>query len=118
MIDRAFHGTQASDSAGVPARGVFLGLRRCGLSAQQAGNLAAHLQGIQPVPGGWTVDEIERLRFAHWLVASGRIGTDDLQADAGPSAPFPPSDRWGVQGSRPAPGSPQSGRDRQPASAR
>lgn len=119
MIERTFHGEAASDRAGRPTRGVFLGLRRCGLSVQQAGNLTAYLQGIHAVPGGWTVEDIERLRFVRWLIASGRIGADDMHPSSEAGWPPQPDDglRW-AWGSRLVTGSPRTGRDRQPASTR
>ena len=81
MIDQALDGRARTLSARHGMRGVFQGLRRCGLSAEQAGNLTAHLEGIRGVPGGWSVEEMQRLRFARWLVASGMIGADDATTD-------------------------------------
>jgi hypothetical protein len=31
------------------------------------------------VPGGWSVQEVQRLRFARWMVDAGRLGIDDAQ---------------------------------------
>ena len=62
---------------------MFIGLRRCGLSVEQASNLTAHLAGIQPVPGGWSLAEVERLRFLRWMVGAGRLGADDVPPRAG-----------------------------------
>jgi hypothetical protein len=58
-------------------QGLYLGLRRCGLSVEQAGNLTARLEGIGAVPGGWSLRDIQRLRFMRWLVSAGRLGADD-----------------------------------------
>jgi hypothetical protein len=58
-------------------QGLFLGLRRCGLSVEQAGNLTARLEGIGAVAGGWSLNDVQRLRFMRWLVAAGRLGADD-----------------------------------------
>jgi hypothetical protein len=79
MIDRAR--TRKRGTAGRDVRetyGVYLGLRRCGLSTAEAGNLTARLEGIHPVPGGWSLGEVERLQFLRWLVTSGRMGAGDM----------------------------------------
>ena len=81
MIDRARtmkRGTAGRDV--LKTHSVYLGLRRCGLSAAEAGNLTARLEGIHPVPGGWTLRDVERLQFLRWLITSGRFGADDLVA--------------------------------------
>jgi hypothetical protein len=83
MIDQALDGRTAVLRASRGRRGTFLGLRRCGLSVEQAGNLTAHLEGIRPVPGGWTLDEVARLQFTRWLVVSGELGSGDTSADPG-----------------------------------
>jgi len=77
MIDQALERRTADLPARRGLRGVYLGLRRCGLSVEQAGNLTARLEGIGPVPGGWSVEEVERLQFARWLVDTGLVGEDD-----------------------------------------
>ena len=77
MIDEALDGRTPGLQTSDGLRRVFLGLRRCGLSVEQAGNLTAHLEGIGPVPGGWTLDEVARLQFTRWLVTAGLLGTDD-----------------------------------------
>ena len=59
---------------------LFAQLRSVGLSAAEAGNLAARFEGLRAVPGGWTIRDVQRLRFARWLVASGRLGADDRVA--------------------------------------
>ena len=82
MIDPALDGRTSLLWSSPRRRGVFMGLRRCGLSVEQAGNLTAHLEGIHVVPGGWTLDEVARLQFTRWLVAAGELGADDIAADA------------------------------------
>ena len=81
MIDRARtmkRGTAGRDVH--KTQSVYLGLRRCGLSTAEAGNLTARLEGIQPLPGGWTLRDVERLQFLRWLITSGRFGADDMVA--------------------------------------
>lgn len=43
-----------------------------GWTACEAGNLVAFALGIRPVRSGWTVREIEHLRFLRAIVRSGR----------------------------------------------
>ena len=81
MIDQELDGRTTSLSTGRTRRKVFLGLRRCGLSIEQAGNLTAHLEGIRAVPGGWTLEEVARLQFARWMVMAGELGVDDTSTD-------------------------------------
>ena len=81
MIDRARtmkRGTAGRDVG--KTHSVYLGLRRCGLSPAEAGNLTARLEGIHAVPGGWSLRDVERLQFLRWLITSGRFGADDLVA--------------------------------------
>ena len=81
MIDRARamkRGTAGRDVRKI--RSVYAGLRRCGLSIAEAGNLTARLEGIHPVPGGWSLGEVERLQFLRWMITSGRLGADDMVA--------------------------------------
>ena len=78
MLDQALEGRATNLQIGRGIRGMFIGLRRCGLSVDQASNLTAHLAGIQPVPGGWSLAEVERLRFLRWMVSAGRLGADDV----------------------------------------
>lgn len=82
MIDQELDGRTTSLSTGRARRKVFLGLRRCGLSSEQAGNLTAHLEGIRAVPGGWTLEEVARLQFTRWMVMAGELGADDSSADS------------------------------------
>lgn len=78
MLDQGLDGRETNLQVGRGIRGMFIGLRRCGLSVEEASNLTAHLAGIQPVPGGWSLAEIERLRFLRWMVSAGRLGADDV----------------------------------------
>lgn len=48
-------------------------LARHGFSPVEAGNLAALLVGLWPAPGGWTVTQIEHLRFLRGIVRDGRL---------------------------------------------
>ena len=82
MLDQALEGRATNLQIGRGIRGMFIGLRRCGLSVEQASNLTAHLAGIQPVPGGWSLAEVERLRFLRWMVSAGRLGADDVPPPA------------------------------------
>jgi hypothetical protein len=81
MIDQGLDGRTADLHTSRARRRVFLGLRRCGLSIEQAGNLTAHLEGLRPVPGGWTLEEVARLQFTRWMVTAGELGADDTAAD-------------------------------------
>ena len=56
-----------------PAQRTFRRLRMGGLTTSEAGNLTARVKGLRAVPGGWTVEEIERLLFVRELVRQGRI---------------------------------------------
>ena len=79
MIDRARtmkRGTAGRDVG--KTHSVYLGLRGCGLSTAEAGNLTARLEGIHAVPGGWSLRDVERLQFLRWLITSGRFGADDM----------------------------------------
>jgi hypothetical protein len=82
MIDQARDGRTSVLRTSRGRRGVFLGLRRCGLTSEEAGNLTAHLEGIRAVPGGWTLDEVARLQFTRWMVQAGQLGADDTSAEA------------------------------------
>jgi hypothetical protein len=44
-----------------------------GWTEREAGNLVALLHGLRPTRHGWSVREIEHLRFLHAMVKSGRI---------------------------------------------
>jgi hypothetical protein len=57
------------------ARMTYRRLRLAGLTAREAGTLAAHLAGLHIAPGGWSIDELERLLFVRELVRTGRIGS-------------------------------------------
>ena len=56
-----------------PARTTYRLLAIRGMTPAEAGNLTAYSLGIGPIDGGWTVREIERLRFLRYLVDAGRI---------------------------------------------
>jgi hypothetical protein len=44
-----------------------------GWTEREAGNLVALLHGLRPARNGWTVREIEHLRFLNEMVKTGRI---------------------------------------------
>jgi hypothetical protein len=56
-------------------RTTYRRLRIAGLSAREAGTLTGHLAGLRAVPGGWSVEEVERLLFVRELVRAGRMGS-------------------------------------------
>jgi hypothetical protein len=46
---------------------------RQGLTPAQAGNLVARLTGIAAAPGGWSIEEVERLEFTRWMRETGHL---------------------------------------------
>jgi len=71
------HATHAdAEGAAAPtARITYRRLRVAGLSAREAGSLTGHLAGLHGVPGGWAIEEVERLLFVRELVRTGRMGS-------------------------------------------
>lgn len=57
-----------------PATTTYRLLAIKGMTPAEAGNLTAYSIGIGPIDGGWTVREIERIRFLRYLVDAGRVG--------------------------------------------
>jgi hypothetical protein len=55
------------------ARTMVWHLEAGGWTEREAGNLVALLHGIRPARSGWTVREIEHLRFLQAMVRNGRI---------------------------------------------
>jgi hypothetical protein len=64
-------------SEAMSPRSTFRHLSFCGLSAAEAGNLTARLEGLRPIRDGWAVKEIERLVFLRWLIERGRFAGDN-----------------------------------------
>lgn len=58
-----------------PARATYRLLAMRGLSPAEAGNLTAYSVGLGPIDGGWSVREIERLRFLRYLVEAECVGS-------------------------------------------
>jgi hypothetical protein len=76
--DTTIRAGEPADPTGVggdPAQRTFRRLRMGGLTMSEAGNLTAHVKGLHAVPGGWTVEEIERLLFVREMVRQGRISS-------------------------------------------
>ena len=55
------------------ARSMVWHLEAGGWTEREAGNLVALLHGLKPARSGWSVREIEHLRFLHAMVKTGRI---------------------------------------------
>jgi len=55
------------------ARTMVSRLLRAGCTPLEAGNLSALAVGLGPVASGWSILEIERLRFLQHLDASGKL---------------------------------------------
>lgn len=55
------------------ARTMVWHLEAGGWTEREAGNLVALLHGLKPSRSGWSVREIEHLRFLQSLVRTGRI---------------------------------------------
>jgi hypothetical protein len=66
-------GLDRSVNLGVTAGTIHRQLRTKGMDTVEAGNLTAILFGMAPVAEGWRLAEIERLLFARYLVAHGRL---------------------------------------------
>jgi hypothetical protein len=88
MTDQAIRGETVGETPvaielllAMSPRATFRRLRLCGLSAEEAGNLTARLEGLRPVNDGWTVREIERLVDLRWLVERGQFAEDERAAD-------------------------------------
>jgi hypothetical protein len=56
-----------------PARTMVRRLLQAGCTPFEAANLAGLAVGLGPVASGWSILEIERLRFLQHLDASGRL---------------------------------------------
>jgi hypothetical protein len=54
-------------------RAAYRGLRAMGWTEGEAGNLAAHLAGLEVTRKGWRITEVEGLIFIRSLVATGRL---------------------------------------------
>jgi hypothetical protein len=54
-------------------REAYRGLRAMGWTEGEAGNLAAHLAGLDVTRKGWRIHEVEGLLFIRSLVATGRL---------------------------------------------
>jgi hypothetical protein len=61
------------ETAPAAARTLIWTLEIGGWTEREAGNLVALLHGIRPARSGWSVREIEHLRFLRALVQAGRI---------------------------------------------
>jgi len=55
------------------ARSIQLQLLRRGLSPVEAANVTAVSVGLRPADSGWSIGQIERLRFLRYLVERGRL---------------------------------------------
>jgi hypothetical protein len=55
------------------ARTLVWHLEAGGWTQREASNLVALVHGLRPVRAGWTIREIEHLRFLQAMVKSGRI---------------------------------------------
>ncbi len=62
-----------STAPATAARRLVWHLEADGWTEREAGNLAALAHGLRPARNGWTVREIEHLRFLHAMVKTGRI---------------------------------------------
>ena len=55
------------------ARSLVWHLEAGGWTEREASNLVALVHGLRPAHSGWTIREIEHLRFLQAMVKSGRI---------------------------------------------
>jgi hypothetical protein len=76
MVNRAVSFPAARRQARAPAeslREAYRGLRAMGWTEAEAGNLAAHLAGLEVTRKGWQIHELEALLFIRSLVSTGRL---------------------------------------------
>jgi hypothetical protein len=66
--------TSTTSTANPGARSMVWHLEAGGWTEREAGNLVALLHGLRPSRSGWTVREIEHLRFLQAMVRTGRLG--------------------------------------------
>ena len=62
-----------TSTANAGPRSMVWHLEAGGWTEREAGNLVALLHGLRPARSGWTVREIEHLRFLQSMVKVGRI---------------------------------------------
>lgn len=62
-----------TSTAPTASRRMVWHLEAEGWTEREAGNLVALLHGLRPARNGWTVREIEHLRFLNEMVKTGRI---------------------------------------------
>jgi hypothetical protein len=55
------------------ARSMVWHLEAGGWTEREAGNIVALVHGLKPARSGWTVREIEHLRFLQSMVKTGRV---------------------------------------------
>jgi hypothetical protein len=60
-------------TASTGTRSLVWHLEAGGWTEREAGNLVALALGLKPARSGWTVREIEHLRFLHAMVKTGKI---------------------------------------------
>ena len=63
----------STTTAAAASRAMVWHLEAGGWTQREAGNLVALVHGLRPAKSGWTVREIEHLRFLQALVRSGKI---------------------------------------------
>ena len=63
-------------AASAAARNLVWRLESGGWTEREAGNLVALAHGLRPARSGWTVREIEHLRFLQSMVRTGRIASN------------------------------------------
>jgi len=63
----------STTTTGAGARSLIWHLEAGGWTEREAGNLVALLHGLKPARSGWSVREIEHLRFLQAMVRTGRI---------------------------------------------
>jgi hypothetical protein len=66
-------GRIAARATGGSVREIVRGLELRGLGASEAGNLAALAYGVWPARSGWTVAQVEHLRFLRAIVRVGAL---------------------------------------------
>jgi hypothetical protein len=54
-------------------RETYRGLRAMGWTDGEAGNLTAHLAGLELTRKGWHINEVKALLFIRSLVSTGRL---------------------------------------------